>query len=172
MLKMGIYVDHENIRLSNGSDVDYQVLLDYFSKDYYLMRAVAYMVVDDSHVKELSDRLHKYRDKMRYLGYKVVEKAKKTYYDEEAGQEYSKANADMDLAIDAIRQSANLDVVVIISGDGDFTKLVEAIQSMGKRVVVGAFANISLELRRMADVFVDCDAIPNIRREGRSTNSR
>lgn len=170
MLKLGLYVDHENIRLSRGSDVDYEVLLEYFSDDYYMMRAVSYMVVDENHATDLADRLHKYRDKMRYIGYKVVEKVKKTYYDEETGERYAKANADMDLAIDAIRQSANLDVIVIISGDGDFSRLVEAIQATGKRVIVGAFSNVSTELRRMADQYIDCNEITGIRRESRMSS--
>jgi uncharacterized LabA/DUF88 family protein len=47
-------------------------------------------------------------------------------------------------------------VVILISGDSDFSRLIELIQSRGVRVEVVAFAaNVSWELVQMADVFID-----------------
>jgi uncharacterized LabA/DUF88 family protein len=52
--------------------------------------------------------------------------------------------------------SQRLDVVILISGDSDFSRLIELIQSRGVRVEVVAFAaNVSWELVQMADVFID-----------------
>lgn len=40
---------------------------------------------------------------------------------------------DIELAIDAMEQSETVDHLVIFSGDGDFTTLVEALQRRGAR---------------------------------------
>lgn len=165
MLKMGIYVDHENIRLSGGESLDYSVLLKYLAKDHHLIRAVSYVVVDSEQPEDLQDRLHRYRDKLRHIGFKVVEKQKRWFVDEETGVKTSKANMDMELAIDVLREVENLDVVVICSGDGDFVRLVEATQARGRQVWIAAFENISKELKESADRFILCSVIPQIRRE-------
>lgn len=164
MLKMGIYIDHENIRLSGGQDLDFEVLLNHLRDGYYLIRASIYAIVDSDQPQDLQNRLHKYRDKLRYIGYKVIEKERVHYVDKETGKQTSKSNIDMELAIDVLREVENLDVVVIISGDGDFVRLVEAVQSKGRRVFVMAFENVSKNLREVADVFIDGDSIPDIRR--------
>lgn len=65
-----------------------------------------------------------------------------------------KADWDVGLAVDAIRTSPNLDVVVLVSGDGDFAPLVEYLRNQGKRVEVIAFEKTSArELIEAADEF-------------------
>jgi uncharacterized LabA/DUF88 family protein len=43
---------------------------------------------------------------------------------------------DIELAIDAMEQADVVDHLVIFSGDGDFTSLVEALQRKGRKVTV------------------------------------
>lgn len=164
MLKMGIYVDHENVRLSGGSDIDFEVLLEHLSNRFALIRASMYVVVDPDHAADLKDKLYRYRDKLRHIGYKVVEKEKRIFIDPETGDRSSKANTDMELAIDTLRELENLDVIVIVSGDGDFVRLVEAIQSRGRQVWVVAFDNVNKNLKDIADRYLQGFDIPNIRR--------
>jgi len=45
----------------------------------------------------------------------------------------------MELALDILDAAASLDVVVLVSGDGDFTSLVKRVKSMGPRVEVIGF---------------------------------
>jgi len=59
-----------------------------------------------------------------------------------------------------MEQSATVDHLVIFSGDGDFTTLVEALQRKGRKVsVVSTMATqppmIADDLRRQADHFID-----------------
>jgi uncharacterized LabA/DUF88 family protein len=59
-----------------------------------------------------------------------------------------------------MEQSAVVDHLVIFSGDGDFTTLVEALQRKGRKVsVVSTMATqppmIADDLRRQADHFID-----------------
>ena len=70
-----------------------------------------------------------------------------------------KANFDIELAIDILTMSDRLDVVVLMSGDGDFRRLVELIASRGVRVEVVAFSETaSSELKTVADLYVDIGA--------------
>ncbi len=67
----------------------------------------------------------------------------------------------MCLAVDAIKMSARLDSVIIVSGDGDFIPLVEYLQSIGVQVEVVSFGkSTSGKLREVVDDFVDLSGNP------------
>ena len=71
---------------------------------------------------------------------------------------------DIELAIDAMEQSDVVDHLVIFSGDGDFTSLVEALQRKGRKVtVVSSLSSqppmIADDLRRQADYFIDLNSL-------------
>ncbi len=69
-----------------------------------------------------------------------------------------KADWDVGIVIDAIRTSPGLDVIVLVSGDGDFISLVEYLKNQGKRVEVMAFGRTtSAKLKEVADEFLDMD---------------
>jgi cold shock CspA family protein len=74
----------------------------------------------------------------------------------------SKANSDLDLAVDMLLQSAKLDRVVLVSGDGDFVQVVRALQNKGCRVELIGFQNVSYQLRCESDVFVSGYLIPGL----------
>ena len=166
MLKTGIYVDAENVRLNGGFGMRYDVLMDYAKLEGGLvLRANSYVVEDDERQRqdpESAERLAKYFNILRNMGFKLVKKKAKVYRNETTGEVQTKANADMDLAIDAILQSDNLDRIILVTGDGDFTRLVQAIQNKGCRVDVIAFQNVSGELRDMADRFLNGYLIPGL----------
>lgn len=69
-----------------------------------------------------------------------------------------KADWDVGIVIDAIRTAPALDVIVLVSGDGDFIPLVEYLKNQGKRVEVMAFGRTtSGKLKEVADEFIDLD---------------
>ena len=69
-----------------------------------------------------------------------------------------KADWDVGIVIDAIRTAPGVDVIVLVSGDGDFIPLVEYLKNFGKRVEVAAFGRTtSGKLKEAADEFVDLD---------------
>jgi len=69
-----------------------------------------------------------------------------------------KADWDVGIVIDAIRTAPGIDVIILVSGDGDFTALVEYLKNMGKRVEVMAFGrSTSGKLKETADEFIDLD---------------
>lgn len=67
-----------------------------------------------------------------------------------------KADWDVGIVIDAIRTSPRMDVIVLVSGDGDFIPLVEYLKNQGKRIEVLAFGrSASAGLKEAADEFID-----------------
>jgi uncharacterized LabA/DUF88 family protein len=73
---------------------------------------------------------------------------------------------DIELAVDAMEIAPHIDQMVLFSGDGDFTRLVEAVQRRGVRVVVVSTIStqppmVADELRRQADQFVDILELQN-----------
>src|SRR6185436_14736855 len=76
------------------------------------------------------------------------------------GRRKIKGNMDIELAIDVPEMAEHLDHVILFSGDGDFRRLVEAVQRRGLRVSVvstikSAPPMVADELRRQADDFVE-----------------
>jgi uncharacterized LabA/DUF88 family protein len=76
------------------------------------------------------------------------------------GRRKIKGNMDIELAIDVLEMAEHLDHVILFSGDGDFRRLVEAVQRRGIRVsVVSTIKSsppmVADELRRQADDFIE-----------------
>lgn len=165
MLKTGIYVDAENIRMCGGYGMRYDVLVDLANAgNSTLLRANSYLAEDRERTKDDPDykqKLYRYHDVIRQCGFKVIKKLVKHFVDDE-GILTTKANADMDLAIDALLQARNLDRIILLTGDGDFIRLVLALQNMGCRVEVIGFNHVSHELKEAADSFMSGFLIPGL----------
>jgi len=95
-------------------------------------------------------------------------------FTDHAGRRKIKGNMDIELAIDVMEMAPHLDHIYLFSGDGDFRRLVEAVQRKGVRVTaVSSIATnpamIADELRRQADEFIDlADLRTKIERSGSS----
>jgi len=163
--RVGVFVDVENINRCGGYGMRYDVLRQFACRDgAQALRMNAYVTFDperaaaDALYREGTGRFH---GSLRDMGYKVIVKPVKWYTDAE-GNRYGKANADMDLAVDALLQSENLDRVLLVSGDGDFVRVVQTLQSRGCRVEVTAFESVSRDLRQEADFFFPAYCVPNL----------
>jgi uncharacterized LabA/DUF88 family protein len=98
-------------------------------------------------------------DWLDYNGYTMVTKPAKEFTDA-MGRRKIKGNMDVELAIDLLEMAEHLDHVILFSGDGDFRRLVEAVQRRGLRVsVVSTIKSsppmVADELRRQADDFIE-----------------
>jgi len=73
-----------------------------------------------------------------------------------------KADWDVGMAVDAIRMSGSLDVVVLVTGDGDFLPLIDYLKwGQGKLVEVAAFRrSASAKIQEAADRFINIEEIP------------
>jgi uncharacterized protein (TIGR00288 family) len=74
---------------------------------------------------------------------------------------FKKGDWDVGITVDAIRIAPSVDVIVLVSGDGDFFQLVEYLKNQGKRVEIIAFGrSTSTKLKEIADEFVDLEKNP------------
>ena len=160
-----LFIDGANLYAtakSLGFDIDYKRLLGYFRKRSRLIRAIYYTaLLDDAEYSPIKPLI----DWLDYNGYRVVTKPAKEYTDA-MGRRKVKGNMDIELAIDIMQLSDNLDHIVLFSGDGDFRSLVAAVQAKGRRVsVVSTLATrppmIADDLRRQTDQFIELADLRN-----------
>jgi len=73
-----------------------------------------------------------------------------------------KADWDVGMAVDAIRMSSFLDVIILVTGDGDFLPLVDYLKwGAGRLVEVAAFRrSASSKIQEAADRFINIEDIP------------
>jgi uncharacterized LabA/DUF88 family protein len=171
--RVGVYVDVSNMYMNGGARMRYEVLREFACRgDAEPVRLNAYVSYDAeraSHDLAYRDGARSFHSALRDIGFKVIVKDIKWYTDE-AGIRYGKADTDLDLGVDALLQSESLDRVLIASGDGDFVKVIQALQNRGCRVEVVALDNSSHELREEADLFISGYLIPNlVQVEGENT---
>jgi len=171
---IAVFIDGANLYATAkalGFEIDYRRLLNEIQSRGTLLRAFYYTATFEdreySSVRPLVDWLD-------YNGFTVVTKPGKEFIDG-AGRRKVKGNMDVELAVNAMELARHIDEMVLISGDGDFRCLVEAIQRQGVFVtVVSSIAShppmIADELRRQADTFVELrDLQPRI---GRNLSQR
>lgn len=163
--RVGLYVDLANITRNGGYGMRFDVLRDFSCRaSGEPVRLNAYVVYDAERAKtdaEYRQRTFNFHSTLRDYGFKVIEKVV-AWYTDETGNRFGKANADLDMAVDALLQSEKLDKVILATGDGDFIQVVKALQNKGCRVEVVAFNNVSSSLKREVDLFVSGYLIPNL----------
>ena len=168
--RIGLFIDGANLYSAArglGFDIDYKKLLQEFANRGRLIRAFYYTaIIEDQEYSPLRPLV----DWLDYNGYTLVTKRTKEYYDE-SGRRRIKGNMDIELAIDMLEMTPHLDHVVLFSGDGDFRRLIEAVQRKGVRATVVSTIRsqppmVADELRRQADQFVELQELaPKIMRD-------
>ena len=168
--RIGLFIDGANLYAAAralGIDMDYKRLLDEFASRGRLIRAFYYTaMIEDQEYSPIRPLV----DWLDYNGYTMVTKPTKEFTDA-SGRRKIKGNMDIELAIDMLEMADHLDHVVLFSGDGDFRRLVEAIQRRGVRVTVVSTLQsqppmVADELRRQADCFIDLyDLAPQVSRQ-------
>ena len=162
--KIGLFIDGSNLYAAAralGFDIDYKNLLELFSSKGQLVRAYYYTaLMEDQEYLPIRPLV----DWLDYNGYTMVTKPTKEFTDS-MGRRKIKGNMDMELAIDVLEMAEHLDHVILFSGDGDFRRLVDAVQRRGVRVtVVSTFRSsppmVADELRRQADTFIELRVRP------------
>ena len=168
-LRSGVYVDVENTTRNGGRGLRFDVLRDFACRDGAdALRLNAYLAYDGERARHdgyYRNNAQGFHFAMRSVGFKVIEKPVQWFTNED-GVRVSKANSDLDLAVDMLLQSAKLDRVVLVSGDGDFVQVVRALQNNGCRVELVAFQSVSYNLRCEADLFVSGFLIPGLLPQG------
>ncbi|MFZ6027791.1 MAG: NYN domain-containing protein [Chloroflexota bacterium] len=162
--KIGVYVDVSNLSLNGGFQLQYGVLRAFACRDgAQPQRLNAYVSFDAErarHDAAYRSKTEGFHAMLRDLGFKIIIKEVR-WYEGDAGRT-AKSNADLDLAVDALLQSEHLDRVLLCTGDGDFVRLVKALQDRGCRVEVLGLDNVSVDLRQEADLYLSGYLVPNL----------
>jgi uncharacterized LabA/DUF88 family protein len=164
-LRVGVFVDAENVRYNGGYQMRYDVLRRFAAREGgNLQRLNTYLAFDSERAKEDQEYAKKsraYQQMVRDFGWKITVKHVRRYTDE-SGNVTTKANADLDMAVDAMLQAGKLDQVLLATGDGDFLQVVSALQNKGCRVELVAFKNVSRQLQQAVDAFFSGYMIPDL----------
>ncbi|MCR4328041.1 MAG: NYN domain-containing protein [Patescibacteria group bacterium] len=173
--RVGIFIDVQNLyhsakNLHHGR-VNYRELVRHLVGSRQLIRSIAYVVRSEGIVESLPQKANRpdvptgthlssesaFFEALEKAGIELRTKDIQIY----AGGS-KKADWDVGLAVDAIRMSSFLDVVILVTGDGDFIPLVDYLQwGVGRLVEVAAFRrSTSAKLQEAADKFINIEDIP------------
>lgn len=148
--RVGMLVDIQNLyytaRVLYSKKVNFKNVLLAGAGERKLIRAIAYGISTVEGMEE------KFFEALEKSGFEVKTKDLQIF----AGGA-KKGDWDVGIAVDAIKMSRSLDVIILVSGDGDYIPLVEYIQSTtGCRVEVMAFKeSTSAKLIEQADDFTN-----------------
>jgi len=163
--RIGVFVDAENVRYNGGYQMRYDVLRRFAAREMgIIQRLNTYLAFDLERAREDPDYAKKsraYQQMVRDFGWKITVKYVRRYTDE-SGNVTTKANADLDMAVDAMLQADKLDQVLLVTGDGDFLKVVHALQNAGCRVDLIGFKNVSRQLQQEVDGFYSGYLVPDL----------
>ena len=147
--RVAVFIDAQNMyhsaRSLFGGRVNFKELLKTAVSGRQLIRTFGYVIrTKTGEEKPFIDALLK-------LGIETREKDLQEFF---GGAK--KADWDVGIAVDAIRTVEIVDVIVLVSGDGDFIPLVEFLKNQGRRVEVMAFGpSASGKLKEIVDEFID-----------------
>ncbi len=153
--RVAVFVDVQNLYYSAKNLYDKKVnftnLLRTAVHGRKLTRAIAYAIQADTEDEQ------NFFEALRKIGFEVRTKKLKEFY---GGAK--KGDWDMGIAIDAVEIAPKIDTAVLVTGDGDFTSLVEHMQANGVRVEGMAFGkSTARELREEVNNFIDMDENPD-----------
>lgn len=156
--RVGILIDVQNLYHSAKNiyqgRVNYRELIKHLSRGRKLIRAIAYAVKSDTSAGE-----SQFFEALEKAGLELKIKDLHIYPDGT-----KKADWDVGMAIDAVLISNFVDVIILVTGDGDFLPLVNYLK-WGKGVVVEVVAfgkTASLKIQDAADKFINLELIPKI----------
>lgn len=159
MKRVSVFIDMQNVYLATQTvhgkgKINFTALRDYLQADKDSAVTMSIFTCYDPN----NDGQRSFLTALGLLGYRVISKPLRKLPDGTI-----KANMDLEIAVEILRQAPYLDEIVLVSGDGDFNILVDLLCNMGKVVkVIGPDKLTSPELIQAAHHFVNLTSIPGI----------
>jgi uncharacterized protein (TIGR00288 family) len=152
--RVAVFIDTANLYHSAknlyGARVNFKEVLKEAIDKRSFVRALAYVI------RTKTGEEKSFVEALKKMGIEIREKELQEY---PGG--FKKGDWDVGITVDAIRIAPSVDVIVLVSGDGDFLQLVEYLKNQGKRVEVMAFGRTtSTKLKEIADEFRDLEENP------------
>ncbi|MCH8049456.1 NYN domain-containing protein [Patescibacteria group bacterium] len=147
--RVGVFIDVQNMYYSARNlfnrKVNFANIVKYTVGDAQLIRAIAYTISTKTGEETA------FFEALRNAGIEVVSKELLEY---DSGAK--KGDWDVGITIDVIRMLDMLDVVVLVSGDGDFVPLANFVRSRGRILHVASFReSTSTMLVEAVDVYTN-----------------
>ncbi len=147
--RVAVFIDVQNLYYSArhlfSTHVDFGRVVKDGVADRKLVRAIAYVVRTEGEDEK------PFLEALQSRGLETRERDLQIFY---GGNK--KADWDVGITIDCVRICDLVDVVILVSGDGDFVPLVEYLKQRGRQVEVMAFRKTtSTKLFEIADIFTD-----------------
>lgn len=151
--RVAVFIDAQNLYHSGKNLYKRKVNFGNIVKDAVagrrLVRAIAYLITSEAGDEQ------GFFEALVKLGIETKTKDLQTFRDGS-----KKADWDVGMAIDAVKMSPKVDVVIIVSGDGDFVPLVEYLKTNSQVEVVSFGKSSSAKLVESADDFLDLGENP------------
>ena len=147
--RIGVFIDVQNMyysaRYLYQRKVNFGNIVEEAVADRKIIRAIAYVVTTKTGEET------PFLEALRKQGIETMEKELLEYT---SGQK--KADWDVGITVDVVKMLDRLDVVVLVSGDGDYIPLVQYCQSRGRQVEVVSFReSTSTKLVEAVDGYTD-----------------
>ncbi|PIS40563.1 MAG: hypothetical protein COT26_02690 [Candidatus Kerfeldbacteria bacterium CG08_land_8_20_14_0_20_43_14] len=147
--RIGVFVDLSNLyhtaRRIHGARPNFGNILEAAVNGRKLIRAFAYGITSPTSEEE------KFLESLTKVGFELRMKDLQVFADGT-----KKGDWDVGITVDALRYAKKLDVAVLVTGDGDFVPLAQALQHEGVRVEGIAFGeSSSAKLKEAVDHFTD-----------------
>lgn len=147
--RVGIFIDTQNMYYSARylfkRKVDFKHIVEDATSGRKLIRAMAYVI------KTKGEEGRPFFDALEKAGIELREKDLIEY-----ASGHKKGDWDVGLTIDVVRMLDMLDVVVLVSGDGDYAPLVQFCQARGRIVELMSFGETTSSiLTEIIDAHID-----------------
>ncbi|MCK4225339.1 NYN domain-containing protein [candidate division WOR-3 bacterium] len=162
MKKVAVFIDVQNIQQvfeKQGAEIRYDKLKEYLTKRYQKENGEIIKFSAFIPFKQQDENRLKLIDAISLIGYRVLSKQAKERPDGSV-----KANMDIEMALEIVSLSSEIDEFVIITGDSDFEPLIDFLSRKGKRVLLigPGRGPTAIEIIRATDEFENLDEIEDV----------
>ncbi|MCH8568609.1 MAG: NYN domain-containing protein [Balneolales bacterium] len=163
--KVGIYIDAIDVTMNGGFGLRYDILRKFATRDGCMStRMNVYLGYDQTRSKEdqsYRQKTNRFCEVLRDFEYKVIERPIEQSFDS-SGETPAKTPIEMEMACDMITQAQNMDRLILLTNQESFIYVINALQTMGKRVELIGFDNMPARLKKVADLYVSGYTIPGL----------
>ena len=162
--KVSVFIDAANLYHSSSVaklKIDFIQVIKWFKSHCKLKNAnfyTAYDIEDQKQMEFLQD--------LEYNGYNMIKKPLKIF------ENSKKGNMDIEIAVDCFTQQNLYDIIILISGDGDFSYLMQTLERLGKQtVVIGVGGFTSYELHKEVNEYFFFNRIRSVWQSPKTSNN-
>lgn len=146
-----VFIEGSNIYFAQkkmGRWLDWVKVMKFLESKYEVLEIRYYVGV-----RKRDKKMRVFLKKLRKIGFSVVTKPVKYLLDEQ-GHYLEKANFDVEITADILRNLDKIDIVLLFSGDSDFVYLTKLIQEEGRKLFIfSSRKTIAWELKLKADKY-------------------